>query len=133
MTLYTKVQTSEYMLSYSELQQIANEPNNNFQHRIQNIHSKLEKLERNIINHTMSTVSTEDQKNGKLIERTPEDAKIINDTSAEFVSLIKDICRKAGLASQAYVVPSNFHRRKDKAVSSEQNMLAVTSFAISKA
>jgi len=132
-TVYKGADFRVHAQLYSELQQIVNDPNNNFQHRIQNIHSKLEKLERNIINRTMSTISTEDQKNGKLIERTPEDAKIINDTSAEFFSLIKDICRKAGLASQAYVVPSNFHRRKEKAFSSEQNMLAVTSFAISKA
>jgi len=117
---------------YNDLQKITNESSNGFQDRITLIHSQLEQFEKGVIDRTTTTISSEEQLAGKLVKRTPLDAKRINTASHEFFTLINDVCRVAGLASMVAFVQSSSSQKKCNEIITGKSMLPTTSFAISK-
>ena len=117
---------------YQDLQAITNDPDNNFMTRIIDIDSKLEDLENAIILRTKQSITPEEQRDGKLISRTIEDATAFNAASGEFFQLINDICRKADLASNVPILPASSIAAKKNDIISGKTIPGVTSIAISK-
>jgi hypothetical protein len=117
---------------YNELQSVVTDPAYHFMTRIDEIRSKFENYETVIIERTKSCITSDDQICGKLIPRTPEDAAFINDTSAEYFSLLNDVCREANLASNVPMIKPPLKITKRREVICEKIMPGVTSIAIGK-
>jgi len=117
---------------YHDLQQIAEDPNNEHKTKIASIRNQLEQLQQEVINRTRTNISEDDQAMGKLIERTPEDARIINDASEAFFTLIQNICRQAGLAKKTYIIPLVRIKSKQDDIEKENIMVSTSSIAMSK-
>lgn len=132
---YSVFKGNEFRLQeqlYNELQSIVSDPEHRFMHRLEDIRSKLEQCELDVIERTKRLITPEDQANGKLIPRTPEDAALINETSAAFFTLLNDICREANLASMVRVLkpPPGAINKRD--IASEKIIPGICSIAISR-
>ena len=90
--VYKGIEFQAHAHLYYLLQKIAEDPKLCSNTRINNIKKQLEEFEDKIISRTKQSISPEDQDMGKLIQRLPSDAKIINDTSSCFFNIIQDIC-----------------------------------------
>jgi hypothetical protein len=89
-------------------------------------------MENDIIARTKAQITKEDQQFGKLITRTPEDAKKLIDASEKFFKIINAVCKQAVLASMVADIPSNISNKRHREALQGKNMLATTSFPISK-
>jgi hypothetical protein len=117
---------------YDAIQKACKDPNKNYMNKIIELQTRLQELELEVITKTKANVNEENQKNGKLIQRTIHDANIINNASSQFFSLINDICREVDLASKVPVVPSRSYIAKRNDVITEKIMPGITSIAITK-
>ncbi len=117
---------------YHDIQKTATDSSEDFERKISEIHNRLEELETEIIALTKLHISKHEQDDGKLITRTPEHAKILNESSLAFFTLINDICRKVGLSSTTRVISSHLTDSKKQKLSTEKYMLTNTSFAVAK-
>jgi hypothetical protein len=117
---------------YDAIQKICKDPNKKYMNKIIELQTGLQKLELEVIARTKANVNEENQKNGKLIQRTIHDANIINNASSQFFSLINDICREVDLALKVPVVPSRSYIAKRNDVITEKKMPGITSIAITK-
>jgi len=93
---------------------------------------QLQNLEQETIARTKSSISTTEQAAGKLIQRLPSDAQMINDTSTSFFTIIIEICREAYLAGKVTILPAASIKAKSKAIITEKLLPGVASVAISK-
>jgi len=78
---------------YNKIQEVVNDSNNGFIDRIKILQGQLVEFEKEIICHTKSSPSKDDQLTGKLIQRTQKDADEIKTFSRHFFKLLKDICQ----------------------------------------
>jgi hypothetical protein len=78
-------------------------------------------LESRVITHTKREVNDEDQVAGKLVQRSLQDAMIINDASNRFFTLLTDILRVVGLSSKVPKIPSISKKVRQNIVS-EKNI-----------
>ena len=132
---HTVFQGEDYQIHaqlYETLQNITLDPKHAFLEKVDLVRQNLEALESEIVARTKATISLEEQKAGKLIERTAQDAVILNNASAEFFTIITDICREADLASKVPIVPSSATQGKRKDVISGKIMPGIASIAITK-
>jgi hypothetical protein len=116
---------------FHNIQKIVANPSE-FKDRIQKVHDQLRTLKQNIVGRTKNSITSEEQEQGKLITRTNDDAKTLNDASMEFFSIINDICHKAELSYKAYSTKMNTANRNQEKIASENIMLTATSYALSK-
>ena len=70
------------------IQDIASNPQFQFHDRISNVLETLEQLELSIIERTKSTITIEERKNGKLVQRLCEDATCINNAYLQIFDVI---------------------------------------------
>jgi glycerol-3-phosphate cytidylyltransferase-like family protein len=89
-------------------------------------------LEEEVIARTKAFINEEDQRAGKLIQRTIKSAEILNNSSNAFFTLIADICRDAGLASRVPIITAKSFKAKNKDVATEKIMPGVSSVTITK-
>lgn len=89
-------------------------------------------LEEEVIARTKAFINEEDQRAGKLIQRTIKSAEILNNSSNTFFTLIADICRDAGLASRVPIITAKSFKAKNKDVATEKIMPGVSSVTITK-
>jgi len=89
-------------------------------------------LEEEVIARTKAFINEEDQRAGKLIQRTIKGAEILNNSSNAFFTLIADICRDAGLASRVPIITAKSFKAKNKDVATEKIMPGVSSVTITK-
>jgi hypothetical protein len=88
-------------------------------------------LESRVITHTKREVNDEDQVAGKLVQRSLQDAMIINDASNRFFTLLTDILRVVGLSSKVPKIPSISKKIRQNIVS-EKKIPGVTSISITR-
>jgi hypothetical protein len=105
---------------YDAIQKICKDPNKKYMNKIIELQTDLQELELEVIAKTKANINEENQKNGKLIQRTIHDANIINNASSQFFSLINDIRREVDLASKVPVVPSRSYIAKRNDVITEK-------------
>jgi flagellar biosynthesis/type III secretory pathway chaperone len=67
--------------------------------QVTTIQTQLETLEQEIIAKTEASITPEQQATGKLLQRIPEVAQVLNDASQGFFRIITEICREASLAT----------------------------------
>ena len=130
--VYKGTEFARHAALFYDMEKIIEDPANGYMERIKSIHQDLERMESDVINRTKTQITVEDQKSGKLINRTADDANILNDASAQLFRLINDICRQAGLASMVAEIPSSLIIKNRTKALTGKNMLATTSFPISK-
>jgi len=130
-TVYKGADYKIHAALFHNIQKIVANPSE-FHDRIQKVHDQLRTLIQNIVGRTKNSITIEEQKQGKLITRTNDDAKTLNDASMEFFSIIYDICRKAELSYKAYSTKMNTANRNQEKIASEKIMLTATSYALSK-
>jgi hypothetical protein len=99
---------------YWQIQEIVDEPQFGFLDKISTVLKTLEQLEQTIITRTELTITPEEEKSGKLVQRLPEDAMCINNASLKIFEVIKDICRKVHLASMVSVLPAASLHKKNR-------------------
>jgi len=97
-TIFKGMEFKKHAALYHTIQRTIKDPKHNFLNRVQDIKRQLEEFEREIISRTKNSIGPEDQANGKLIQRIPSDAQMINDLSVQFFNLIHDICRQVNLS-----------------------------------
>jgi len=117
---------------YDTLQETVHDVKHNFIERITTIGKTLENMEHDIIAHTRVSITPDEQKAGKLITRTTNNATIINTASTDFFALITDICREAHLASNVTILPLSSVQAKKNAIVSEKIIPGICSNALSK-
>lgn len=98
---------------YNCLQRTIKDQKMNFMEWVKDVKNQLEDLEKQVIYRTKSSVSLEDQANGKLVHRLPTDAKMINDSSMQYFTIIYDICRQINLNMMIPVISTaSIHTKK---------------------
>lgn len=100
--------------------------------RINNMHYQLYKLEEKIIEHTKNSINIHEQENGKLIQRSMDDAVIINMSSTQFFTLLHDICCESGLARITPIISTNTITKKKIEVAAGKLMPGISSIAVTK-
>lgn len=83
-------------LFYS-LQEVIHDPKLHILEEVEFIKNELKEFEQQIILRTKTTITEEDQQNGKLIQRLPADAQIINNMSIRFFEAINNVCQNTKL------------------------------------
>jgi hypothetical protein len=118
---------------YNSLYETAKDIEKGFPKRISAIFRTLQELEADVIGRTSETISREDQQNGILIQRSLQDANIINEASGQFFAHLNNICREAGLASKVTIIPSMAINAKKRNAMSEKILPdEIASIAITK-
>jgi hypothetical protein len=100
--------------------------------RIKNIQQMLSSSEEEVIAQMKACINEDDQRAGKLIQRTIRDSEILNSASNAFFTLIGDICRDAGLASKVPIIFANSFKARNKDVTTEKIMPGISSVTITK-
>jgi len=90
---------------YTTLQQVVEDPTTRILARITEIADRLQTFENDIITRTRLEINEQEQKEGKLLQRTAADADRLNSASQDFFTLVHDLCREADLASHVPIIP----------------------------
>jgi hypothetical protein len=96
------------------------------------IKTRLADYEKHIIEKTKSTITIEDQLNGKLIQRLPQDSDFINTISAQFFETVNYVCRQADLATMANVITAVALKKKRKAIIEGKIIPGIASMPLTK-
>jgi len=131
-SVFKGLQCKHHVALYNQIQEICQNPDYNILDCIAALHCQLCKLEAAITDRTKSSVTIEEQIKGTLIQRLPQDTQLLNDTSARFFDIIRDICRLANLTSKINIVPAAATNALRKTVASEKLMPGIASVPVTK-
>jgi len=131
-SVFKGLQCNHHVALYNQIQEICQNPDYNILDCIAALHCQLCKLEATITDRTKSSVTIEEQIKGTLIQRLPQDTQLLNDTSARFFDIIRDICRLANLTSKINIVPAAATNALRKTVASEKLMPGIASVPVTK-
>jgi len=130
--VFKGIQFQEHAKLYQHLQSISNDVENGIIDRIMQIKQELLNYEATIINRTKLSISIEDQLQGRLIQRTQQDAEFLNSISSRMFATIYDVCRQAKLVRMAHVVPAAASKALKKSLLSEKIMPGIATVPVSK-